>query len=127
LGLSTSPESASGTTRREVQRPTDLSPITRPDRRNVFFALVASKTSGEPEEGVRIVVTNLANRTIKKSGMTNAYGWCGIRLADGNWSVQVTMPDGRLEVPEPLGHIKVRNGMISDLEGNKLPSLEIMR
>jgi hypothetical protein len=113
-----------GTIRREARRPANLAPTLRPERRGVFFAKVQSGASGEAEEGVRITLTNQSDSTINRAAMTNAFGWIAMRLGDGDWTVKVTMPSGRVY---PVGQIRVSNGQITDPQGTTIPSLEITR
>ena len=47
-----------------------------------------------------------------------------VRLKDGDWTVNVTMPSGRVY---PVSRIRVSNGQIMDPQGNRIPSLEITR
>jgi hypothetical protein len=64
---------------------------------------------------------------INRGGQTDALGRFAIRLADGDWIVKVTMPSGRVHVPEGLSLIRVRSGQITDPQGRRIPSLEISR
>ena len=41
-------------------------------------------------------MANVDNSSIRRSGMTDAFGNFAIRLADGEWNVSVRMPSGRL-------------------------------
>jgi hypothetical protein len=86
--------------------------------------MVQSSAGGQPEEGVRVTVTNQADRTDNKFGFTNAFGRFAIRLDDGDWTVKVTMPSGRVY---PVSQIRVSNGQITDPQGQRVPSLEITR
>ena len=95
--------------------------------RTVLLGTVKSEAVGEPEEGVRITLTNQSNSTINRVGQTDALGRFAIRLADGDWTVKVTMSSGRVYIPEGLSQIRVRNGQVTDLQGRRVPSLEITR
>ena len=56
--------------------------------------------------------------------MTNAFGRFAVRLADGDWAVNVTMPSGRVY---EVSQIRVSDGQITDSQGRRVPSLEITR
>jgi hypothetical protein len=115
-----------GETRYEVKRPVNpaLSAM-RPERRNVLFGKVESSAAGQPEEEVRVIVTSRSNRAIRHEGMTDAYGRFAIKLSEGDWTVNVTMPSGRVY---PVSQITVTGGRILDeREGREVPSLIITR
>jgi Carboxypeptidase regulatory-like domain len=99
--------------RRESLRP--VYPTTRtlrPELRNVLVGRVESD-SGEPLGEVSISVARVDNRSIQRTGMTNAFGNFAIRLTDGEWNVNVRMPSGRLYKVRTL---TVANGAIVDNE-----------
>jgi hypothetical protein len=85
---------------------------------------VQSGASGEPEEGVRVSLINRFDQAINRVALTDAFGRFAVRLANGDWTVNVTMPSGRVY---PVSQIRVSNGQITDDQGNRLPSLEITR
>ena len=58
-----------------------------------------------------MTVTNRSNNLVHHDGLTNAYGSFAIRLTDGDWTVNVTMPSGRVY---PVRSISVRDGRILD-------------
>jgi hypothetical protein len=93
----------------------------------VLLGTVKSEADGQPEEGVRITLTSQANNLLSRAGQTDALGRFAIRLADGDWIVRVTMPSGRVYIPEGLSQVRVRNGQVSDVQGRRIPSLEITR
>ena len=97
-GLQAAPQGAStsGTGRRMVARPVNPLSTIRPERRNVLFGKVESSVAGEPEEEVRIIVSSRTNRGIRHEGMSDAYGRFAIKLSEGDWTVNVTMPSGRI-------------------------------
>ena len=95
----------------------------RPELRNVLIGTVLSSAAREPEEGVRISVRN-ANGGRAKSTTTNAFGRFAVRLADGDWAVDVTMPSGNVY---EVSQIRVSDGVITDSLGRRVPSLEITR
>jgi hypothetical protein len=98
-------------TRRDNLKPiyTNTSPI-RADLRNVLVGRVESE-SGEPLGEVTVAVARVDNTAIRRSGMTNAFGGFAIRLADGEWNVNVRMPSGRYY---PVRTVTVNNGKIVD-------------
>ncbi len=112
-----------GETRRQVQRPA-FSTRTRPEFRNVLFGVVQSSSDGQPEEGVRVSVTNANDPNRGKSTVTNAFGRFSMRLYDGDWNVNVTMPSGRVY---SVSQLRVNEGLITDSLGRRVPSLEITR
>ena len=59
-----------------------------------------------------------------KTSTTDAFGRFAIRLADGDWTVNVTMPSGRVY---EVSQIRVGGGQIIDSQGRRVPSLEITR
>ncbi len=57
--------------------------------------------------------------------MSDAYGRFAIKLSEGDWTVNVTMPSGRVF---PVSQITVSGGKIYDQrEGLEVPSLIITR
>jgi hypothetical protein len=114
----------SGEVRRDSQRPANYGarPV-RPEYRNILIGTVLSSSDREPEEGVRIDVRNSSGGS-GKVATTNAFGHFAVRLADGDWAVDVTMPSGRVY---EVSQIRVSNGMITDSQGRRVPSLEITR
>ena len=69
----------------------------------------------------------LSNRTRTfddRMAMTDAFGRFAVRVPDGDWTVKVTMPSGRVY---SVSEITVSNGLISDPEGRDVPSLTITR
>jgi hypothetical protein len=121
------PVPGEGTTtepRHEVRRPADFSRTGRAASRNVLTGIVQSSASGEPEEGVRLTLTYPSDRRLNKATATDAYGRFAVRLADGDWTVNVTMPSGRVYA---VSQLRVSNGQITDSQGRRIPSLEITR
>lgn len=108
--------------RREVQRPAyyDRQP-TRTRYPNILIGTVLT-LDREPEEGVRISVRNADGAA--KTTETNAFGRFAVRLADGDWSVEVTMPSGRVY---EVSRLRVTDGVVTDRLGRRVPSLEITR
>ncbi|HZW33860.1 MAG TPA: hypothetical protein VFF52_24270 [Isosphaeraceae bacterium] len=118
------PDNTTAETRREVQRPANLSRSIRAPIRNVLTGFVQSSASGEREEGVRLTLTNPADRNLNKVTSTDAFGRFAVSLADGDWTVNVTMPSGRVYA---VSQLRVSNGQITDSRGRRIPSLEITR
>lgn len=116
----------SGETRHDSNKPAVYPlPTIRPERRNVLFGKVESGAAGQPEEEVRVIVASRSNRAIRHEGMTDAYGRFAIKLTEGDWTVNVTMPSGRVY---PVSQITVASGRIFDAsEGREVPSLIITR
>ena len=68
-------------------------------------------------------VTSRSNNAIHHNGLTNAFGGFAIRLSDGEWTVNVTMPSGRVY---PVRSITVSNGRVVDnQEGREVHNLII--
>jgi hypothetical protein len=107
-------------TRRDSLRPAySLRPASL---RNVLSGRVETE-SGEPREEVRVTVSSSADAGIFREALTNAFGQFAVRLRDGNWTVKVTMPSGRVY---PVRQISVRDGRIIDnREGRDIPNLVI--
>jgi hypothetical protein len=112
-----------GEVRRNSLRPSYGASAVRPEFRNILVGTVLSSEAREPEEGVRISVRN-ANSGGAKATTTNAFGRFAVRLADGDWTVNVTMPSGNVY---EVSQIRVSNGLITDSLGRRVPSLEITR
>jgi hypothetical protein len=117
---------SSQTIRRDSQRPTGLSTprSLRPELRNVLFGRVKSRDSNEPEEGVRVTIRNRTGLFEDRTAMTDAFGRFAVRVPDGDWTVNVTMPSGRVF---PVSQITVDRGAITDDVGRDIPSLVITR
>jgi Carboxypeptidase regulatory-like domain len=110
----------------DVQRRSSMRPSTyamRPEFRNVLMGTVLSSSAGEPEEGVRVSVRN-AGTGAGKSTTTNAFGRFAVRLADGDWAVEVAMPSGRVY---EVSRLHVSDGLITDSLGRRVPTLDITR
>ncbi len=113
-----------GEARRQSLRPVFPVRPLRADTRNVLTGFVQSRSAGQLEEGVRISVTNAYDQGLDKSTVTDAFGRFSVRLAEGEWTVNVTMPSGRVY---SVSQIRVSNGQITDSLGRRIPSLEITR
>jgi hypothetical protein len=118
------PIGPSGETRRDSMRPSTYA--TRPARasfRNVLIGTVNSSSAGQPEEDVRVSVRNISTGS-GKSTTTNAFGRFAVSLADGDWAVDVTMPSGRVY---EVSRLRVSDGLITDSQGRRVPTLDITR
>jgi len=70
---------------------------------------------------VRVAVVSRTERSLARYGMSDAFGTFAIKLEDGDWSVQVTMPSGRVF---SVRQISVTSGrVIDDQEQREIPSL----
>ena len=56
--------------------------------------------------------------------LSDAFGRFAVKVPDGDWVVNVTMPSGRVY---PVSEITVSNGLITDTIGRDIPSLVITR
>ena len=114
---------SSGTIRRDAGKAVYSSTRTlRPERRNVLIGRVES-SSGDPQGEVPVTVTSRSNNLIHHDGLTNAFGGFAIRLSDGEWTVNVRMPSGRLY---PVRSVTVSNGRVVDnQEGREVHNLII--
>ena len=111
--------------RRVVQKP--VLPVSRDVRsqyRNVLFGRVKTRDTNEPEEGVRVTISNRTNAYADRVALTDAFGRFAVKVPDGEWTVNVTMPSGRAY---SVSQITVSNGLISDDIGRDIPSLVITR
>jgi hypothetical protein len=112
----------SGTIRRDAGKAIYSTRALRPERRNVLVGRVESST-GEPQGEVPVSVTSRSNSLVHHDGLTNAFGGFAIRLTDGEWTVNVTMPSGRVY---PVRSVTVNNGRVIDnQEGRDVQSLII--
>jgi hypothetical protein len=115
----------SGSERRTTQRPAfSTTRVLRSDYRNVLFGRVKARDSNEPEEGVRVTISNRTNSYADRVALTDAFGRFAVKVPDGDWTVNVAMPSGRTY---SVSQITVSNGLISDDIGRDIPSLVITR
>jgi hypothetical protein len=117
--------------RRVVQKPVTPTVATRPFLRsaskknlNVLEGRVVSSESGQSEEEVRIRFTSKNRSAPDRQVTTDAYGRYAVRLPDGEWTVNVAMPNGR---SFPVSQLLVSGGQITDDAGRSVPSLTITR
>lgn len=95
--------------RRDSMRPR-YSTLRGLDRRNILFGSVESD-DGQPRPEVPVSVVNRTNRSVRRSGISDAFGGFAIRVPDGSWSVMVTMPSGNLQ---RVRDITVSGGRVVD-------------
>jgi Carboxypeptidase regulatory-like domain len=111
--------------RRDSQRSALTMPrYIRPEIRNVLFGRVEAGDTSEPEEGVRVSISNRQNTSERREALTDAFGRFAMRVPDGDWTVSVTMPSGRVY---SVRQINVSNGQITDEIGRHVPGLVITR
>lgn len=111
--------------RSESRKPVyDASRAFRASTRNILFGRVRERESSEPEENVRVVLSSRTGAFDDKEAWTDAFGRFAVRVPDGDWTVKVTMPSGRIYA---VSEIVVSNGLISDDRGRDVPSLTITR
>ena len=111
--------------KRDSQKP--VFPSTRSLRseyRNVLFGRVKSRDTNDPEDGVRVTLASRMNAYQDRVTLTDAFGRFAVKVPDGDWTVNVTMPSGR---SYPVSDITVSNGLITDENGRDIPSLVITR
>ncbi len=90
----------------------------------MLFGRVKARDTNEPEEGVRVTISNRTNSYTDRVALTDAFGRFAVKVPDGDWTVNVAMPSGRTYT---VSQITVSNGLISDDIGRDIPSLVITR
>ncbi len=111
-----------GETRRIVNRPR-FTPVSKMSRSMLEGTVIDSETN-RTEEGVRVIITNRAGIFGERVVTTNNLGQYAVRLPDGDWTVKVTMPSGRVY---PVSELTISNGTIVDDRGRDIPTLTIKR
>jgi hypothetical protein len=96
----------------------------RPELRNVLVGKVKARGTNEPEEGVHVSISNRQGTSETREALTDAFGRFAMKVPDGDWTVSVTMPSGRVY---SVIQIIVSNGQITDEIGRDVPSLVITR
>jgi hypothetical protein len=99
-------------------------PLPRGRIANILEGKVVSSETREAEENVRIIVSNRAGGFTDRVATTDAYGRYAVRLPDGDWTVKVAMPSGRVYA---VSEITISGGQIVDNRGREIPSLTITR
>ena len=112
-----------GETRHDVQKPIGPAPFTRSSAKGDLHRLqgkVVSSDTGRPEEGVQVSVSNRskAGTTLDHVAVTDAAGKYAFTLPDGDWTVNVKMPSGRVYA---VSHLTVSAGQIHDDIGARHP------
>ena len=111
--------------RRQAHKPVEGSTSGRLVRvSNILEGRVVSSETSEAEEGVRIIVSNRPGNFEDRVTTTDAYGRYAVRLPDGDWTVRVAMPSGRVY---SVSQITITGGQIVDNYGRGIPSLTITR
>jgi hypothetical protein len=107
--------------RRDSNRPT-YERLRTVDRRNILFGTVESEDRS-PRGEVPVTVVNRRDNSIRRNGVSDAFGTFAIRVPDGDWTVRVTMPSGSTQA---VRHITVRGGRVIDnLESREVQNLII--
>jgi hypothetical protein len=71
-----------------------------------------------------VIVSSRAGNYVDRVATTNASGQYAVKLPDGDWTVKVAMPSGRIYA---VSQITVSSGQIFDDAGRDIPSLIITR
>jgi len=117
------PEPGATSFRREVRKP--VAPTWPASRiSNILEGKVVSSDTRQPEEGVRITLSSRLGSFENRVTTTDAYGHYAVRLPDGDWTVNVEMPSGRVYT---VSQITISGGQIVDSYGRGIPSLTITR
>jgi hypothetical protein len=118
-------EAAPTQLRRQSQKPVGATPTTiRPLNRSVLEGKVVSGKTQQGEQGVRVIVTSRAGSFVDRIATTNSQGQYAVQLPDGDWTVKVAMPSGRVYA---VSQITISSGQIVDSQGQEVPSLIITR
>jgi len=112
--------------RRDSQKPAYPSATILRSRRNVLEGTIVSADSLDPEENVEVVISDRTGRYGDKTSRTNAFGQFAVSLPEGEWSINLTMPSGRV-LAVAQGGITANAGRIIDMYGRDLKKLVIKR
>jgi hypothetical protein len=85
---------------------------------------VRSGATSEPEGDVRVTLSSRTRAFEDRTTYTNDSGRFALNVPDGDWTVKVTMPSGRIY---PVYRITVSGGTIIDDNGRDIPALVITR
>ncbi|MHC5538644.1 carboxypeptidase-like regulatory domain-containing protein, partial [Singulisphaera rosea] len=102
-------------------------PVYRPAvrvTRHILEGKVVNSDDNAAEEGVRVILSNRGGAFADRVTMTDAYGRYAVRVPDGDWTVKVTMPSGRVYA---VSELTISGGEITDDLGRNVPSLTITR
>lgn len=91
---------------------------------NVLQGRVFSPEYAAPESGVAIAFASRRKTSTDRVATTDQAGKFSVRLPDGEWSVQVTMPSGRVYT---VSELIVSKGQVRDDQGRDIPTLTINR
>lgn len=101
-----------------------LKPVLQLPRLTSLKGRVLSETSETPEEGVRVTVSSRTRAFEDRIAYSNQAGRFSVKVPDGDWTVKVTMPSGRVY---SVYEVTVTNGVIVDDQGREVPGLLITR
>ncbi len=73
---------------------------------------------------MRVTISSRSKAFEDRVALSDAFGRFAVKVPDGDWVVNVTMPSGRVY---PVSEITVSNGLITDTIGRDIPSLVITR
>jgi hypothetical protein len=85
---------------------------------------VRSSATSKPEDGVRVTLSSRTHAFEDRTAYSNDAGRFALNVPDGDWTVNVTMPSGRVY---PVYRITVTGGAIIDDRGRDIPALVITR
>jgi len=110
--------------RRQSQKPVAANsrPLLRAS--NILEGKVVSSETRQGEEGVRVIVSNRPGPFEDRIATSDSTGHYAVRLPDGDWTVKVAMPSGRVYA---VSQITISGGQITDRSGQYIPSLTINR
>jgi hypothetical protein len=109
--------------RRQARKPV-APPAVRPPALKTLEGKVVSGDTRQAEEGVRIIVSSRAGNFVDRVATTNSQGQYAVKLPEGDWTVKVAMPSGRVYA---VSQITISGGQIVDDSGRDIPSLIITR
>lgn len=114
-------KTAPGTTRESLKPSYELS---RRPALSLLKGRVRSSATSEPEDGVRVTLSSRTHAFEDRTAYSNEAGRFALNVPDGDWTVNVTMPSGRVY---PVYRITVSGGAIVDDKGRDIPALVITR
>ena len=105
---------------RSVKKPSSY------ELRNVLKGRVVSSNSGQPEEGVTVILSNRNSTFIDRTAKTDADGDFKLSLPEGDWTVKVEMPSGRIAA---VGRdfVTATSGRVVDPSGHDVRQMTINR
>ncbi len=114
---------------RETRRPvySNNDPGVRPVSmsQGILEGRVVSADNGQPEGGVRVILTDRRDRYTDRVANTDALGRYAFNLPEGDWTVRVEMPSRKVF---PVKEITVSGGQITTTDdGRELAALTIKR